>query len=169
MSSSAPVPITATRSRGTDWQGARRAPRPGVDRLAGALLVLLGILTVGTGLYLFAVRPAMLPEDVEFTGVKLEDLRPAMVEWLDIVFRTWGAFVTGFGVIVGGVGAHMFTSRAWLLRSAVAVGVLIAFGQFLASNVALRSDFLWFIGLLFVMAALSASYLWLGQHRRRSP
>jgi hypothetical protein len=140
-----------------------------VDRWAGAMLLFLGILTVGTGVYLLAVRPAMLPEDLKFTGVTVEDLRPAMVEWIGIVFSTWGAFVAGFGVILGGAGAYMLTSRAWLLTSGVAVGVLIAFGRFFASNLALQSDFLWFIGLLFAMAVLSASLLALNQYRQRTP
>ena len=60
------------------------------DRLGAALLMSLGILTVGIGVYFTFFRPAMLPEDIRFTGVQPQFLSPQMTEWLRVVFQTWG-------------------------------------------------------------------------------
>jgi hypothetical protein len=69
-------------------------------RIAGVLLVILGVLTLGTGAYFLFLRPAVLPEDLRFTGVDPKLLDPRMITWLGIVFRTWGGFVAGFGILL---------------------------------------------------------------------
>jgi hypothetical protein len=120
------------------------------------LLSALGLLTVGTGIYLMTVRPAMLPEDVRFTG-GAPIAGSAMETWLRLVFRTWGGFVTGFGALIGGTGGFLLTERPGWLRAGVALGVPLAFSQFLASNLRLRSDYLWFVGSLFVLAIVTSA------------
>jgi hypothetical protein len=122
------------------------------DRIAGMLLWGLGLLTVGTGIYFMAVRPAMLPEDLRFTGASAPAAGSAMETWLRLVFRTWGGFVIGFGVLIGATGGFLLTAQRGWLRAGVAIGVMLAFSQFLASNLQLHSDFLWFVGSLFVLA-----------------
>jgi hypothetical protein len=130
-----------------------------IRRVAAALLLLLATATIGTGAYLLVVRPVMLPEDVRFTGVKPELLPPAMREWLALVIRTWGGFVVGFGISLAGVAGYLLTSRRAVLSWSVAVGILVAFGRFLASNVRLHSDFLWFVGGLLALAAVTTALL----------
>ncbi|MEO8903821.1 MAG: hypothetical protein ABI627_20055 [Polyangiaceae bacterium] len=98
------------------------------------------------------MRPPMLPEDVRFTGVSPILLGPTFATWLSIVFRTWGGFLVGFGVLLGGVGAFLWSADTRRLRAGVAGGTVFAFGSFLVSNIQLRSDFLWYIGLLFAAA-----------------
>jgi len=130
-------------------------------RLAALLLLILGVLTIGTGGYFVFVRPPMLPEDVRVTGVSAELLAPAMLDWLRIVFQTLGGFVAGFGIFMVAVSVHMLTRRPGLLEWGVALGLLVAFGRFLASNIALHSDYLWFISVLFALAALTAvGFVW---------
>ncbi len=68
--------------------------------LVVALLV-LGVLTTGTGVYFMASRPPLLPEDLRFTGVALAQVSEAELRWLSIVFRTWGGFTVGLGLRVG--------------------------------------------------------------------
>ena len=60
---------------------------------------------------------------------------PEMVDWLRIVFRTWGGFMTGFGVLMASVAMYMITSRAILLSCGLVFALLVAFGRFLASNI----------------------------------
>ena len=124
------------------------------ERAVAGLLGVLGVLTVGMGLYFLLARPAMLPEDLRFTGVKLEGLPVRMSEWLGIVFRTWGGFMAGFGVVLLGVAAYLLTARKAVLCWATAAGVGVAFGRFLVSNLAIRSDYLAFIVILFILAVL---------------
>ena len=68
------------------------------------------------------------------------------------MFRTWGGFVLGFGVILAGYGAFLATGRPAWLRYGVALALVVSFGGFLVSNWMLRSDFLWPIAALFLMA-----------------
>jgi len=126
------------------------------DRLGAALLMSLGVLTTSTGVYFLFFRPAMLPEDIRFTGVQPQFLQPQMIEWLRIVFHSWGGFMVGFGVLIMAVAIYLFTGRPSFLRAGVVASILVAFSRFLASNVALHSDYLWFVGVLFGVAILTA-------------
>jgi hypothetical protein len=145
-----------------------------LHRAGALLLVVLGVLTLGTGLHFLFVRPPMLPEDVRFTGIEPRLLSPRMLEWLRVVFRTWGGFLAGFGVLLASVGAHLLTRRPAPLYIGTALAVSVAFGGFLASNIQLQSDYLPFIGLLFMMAVSAAACLlagtdgWAGR-RSQSP
>jgi hypothetical protein len=122
------------------------------DRFAGTILSILGLLTLVVGLYFSFVRPAMLPEDIRFTGIDQSQLTSRMNEWLLIVFHTWGGFITGFGILMIGVAAYLTTARARYLRWGIALAVLCAFGRFLLSNLAIHSDSVGFVGLLFALA-----------------
>jgi len=128
------------------------------NRASGLLLTLLGALTIGTGLYFVLLRPAMLPEDLRFVGAS-GPIDSAMSEWLRLVFRTWGGFLVGFGLVLGAVGAFALTARSQWLRWGVAAGIALAFAQFLASNVELKSDFLWYVASVTGVAFLAAANL----------
>ncbi len=126
------------------------------DKLAGGLLLALGVLTLGTAIYFLAMRPPMLPEDARFTGVAVDGLSPGMADWLSIVFHTWGGFMAGFGILILGVAGYLLTLRPGYLRWGAAVAVAVAFGRFLASNIILGSDFLPFIVALAAVAVVAA-------------
>ena len=126
------------------------------DSFAGGLLLAIGVLTLGTAVYFLAIRPPMLSEDQRFTGVAASAVSPQMAEWLGIVFHTWGGFMAGFAILLLGIGAYMMTSRSIFLRWGIAIGVVFAFGRFLASNLALRSDFLPFIVAITALAVIVA-------------
>jgi len=148
-----------TPSRGASHAAASR------ERVVAGVLGLLGVSTLGTGLYFLFVRPAMLPEDFRFVELDPEQLPARMSEWLGIVFRTWGGFMVGFGVVLIGVAAYLVTARKVLLRLAVAAGLVVAFGRFLVSNLALRSDYVVFVAILFGLAAITSAglALWSGR------
>ncbi len=135
------------------------------DRLGALLLLALGILTIGMGGHFIFLRPPMLPEDARFTGVDPALVRPEMWRWLGIVFRTWGAFIAGFGVLLVAVAGYLLTLSPKVLVWGVTFAVLEAFGQFLRSNLSLHSDYLWFVAALFALAVLTATGLVLNAHR----
>jgi len=129
------------------------------ERIGGVLLLSLGILTLGTGAYFLVFRPALLPEDMRFTGADPGLLDPRMTIWLRIVFRTWGGFMAGFGILLAAVGANLLSARQGIVRWGAAAAVLVAFGGFVWSNWQLRSDYLPFIGGLFAVATVAAGLL----------
>ena len=129
------------------------------ERIGGVLLLILGVLTLGTGSYFLLLRPPLLPEDVRFTGVDPRLLDPRMITWLGIVFRTWGGFMAGFGILLGAVGWNLLSAREGLLRWGATAAVLVAFGRFLLSNLILHSDHLPFISAMFAIAIVAASRL----------
>lgn len=135
------------------------------DALSGILLLVLGLLTMGTAVFFLVLRPALLPEDIRHTGIDPGTLPPAFLEWLGTVFRTWGGFIAGFGVLLLGIGGFLLSGRARCLYWATAIGAVVAFGRFLFSNILLDSDFLWFISALFALAAANAISLLLRRGR----
>ena len=102
------------------------------------------------------IRPPILPEDFRFTKLGPNELPTEALEWLQIVFRTWGAFVLGFGVLLMAIAGFVLKSRPAFLRWGVPMALFVSFGRFLASNIMLHSDFLWFIAGLFGLSALTA-------------
>jgi hypothetical protein len=137
------------------------------ERIGGIALLCLGILTLGTGTYFLFFRPALLPEDIRFTGVDPRLIDPRMAAWLRIVFRTWGGFLTGFGILLTAVAGNLLSARQGVLRWGAAAAVLVAFGQFFVSNFQLRSDHLPFIAGLFTIAAVAAGLLMSRRRRGR--
>lgn len=135
------------------------------DALSGILLLVLGLLTMGTAVFFLVLRRALLPEDIRHTGIDPGTLPPAFLEWLGTVFRTWGGFIAGFGVLLLGIGGFLLSGRARCLYWATAIGAVVAFGRFLFSNILLDSDFLWFISALFALAAATAISLLLRRGR----
>ncbi len=131
-------------------------PRQWLPALA---LLVLGVLSSGTGIYFMVLRPPYLPEDARFTGVTSAEVPESLLRWLAIVFRTWGGFVFGMALCFLGLSAFLFSRRRFWLRIGVGSGVLFAFGSFLVSNIQLHSDFLWFVSLLFAVALASAALL----------
>lgn len=141
------------RSGGNDHAATRRQ-----RALLSGTFAVLAILTFGTGVYFMTLRPPLLPEDVLFTGMTITAAPQGLLDWLSIVFRTWGGFLVGFGLCLAGCSAWFWGRREAWLRMGLGAGVLVAFGSFLASNLQLHSDFLWFIAVLFV-AAVSGGIL----------
>jgi len=123
------------------------------ERLGAALLMSLGILTIGIGIFISFFRPAMLPEDMRFAGVQSQLLSPQLVAWLRIVFQTWGAFIVGFGTLIVAIAVYLLTLRPLFLRLGVIMSIVVAFTRFLVSNIVIGSDFLWLVSVLSGIAA----------------
>ena len=129
------------------------------DARSSLAVLVLSLLTVALGVYMAVLRPPLLPEDVRFLGVDPSSLPPSLLRWLSIVFATWGGFITAFGVVLFGVASALRTARTDVLRWASALALMIAFSRFLWSNLVLRSDFLWFIALVFLVSLAAAIML----------
>ena len=129
------------------------------DARSSLAVLVLALLTIALGFYMAVLRPPLLPEDVRFLGVDPSSLPPSLLRWLSVVFATWGAFITAFGVVLFGVASALRTARTNVLRWATALALIIAFGRFLWSNLVLRSDFLWLIAPIFLVSLAAAIVL----------
>ncbi len=133
-----------------------RAPVP-------AAVFALALVTIGVGVYMAFLRPPLLPEDLRALGVDGNSLPPSLLRWLSVVFATWGAFITAFGLLLLGIARTLSGGRTEVLRWATALGIVVAFSRFLWSNIVLQSDFLGFIAPLSVFAIGTAILVVLGK------
>jgi hypothetical protein len=140
--------------------------------VSATVLALIGLVLVALGIFLILVRPSfvLLPEDIRFTQLSPEQLRLMnghLFDWIGLVFRSWGAFMAGFGTLISFTawGAYRRGDRsAWLT---LAVGGIVPLSIFLLVNLALGSDFRWLIALMLV-AYVGALLLPIRQFRRKS-
>jgi len=130
---------------------------------SATIVFALSLLTIAVGTYMSFLRPPLLPEDVRALGVDPNMLPPSLMRWLSLVFATWGAFIAAFGIVLLGVASALRTGGTRALRRASSLALMIAFGRFLWSNIVLRSDFLWFIALLFLLSLVAAVMLVVGR------
>jgi hypothetical protein len=129
------------------------------DAISGSLLLVLGLLSFGIAVYFLLFRPALLPEDVAYTAIDTDLLPEVFLDWLHIVFRTWGGFIAGFGCLLVGIGGFLLTGRLGWLYFLTAIAITLAFGRFVFSNIVIGSDFLWFIAAAFGLALSTALVL----------
>jgi len=136
-------------------------PRP---RASWATLAGIGVLAVIMGVSFVLLRPliVLLPEDQRFTGItpdQLKALNDQLFAWIGMVFRSWGAFAIGLGIVMAAVACTAYRrGDLWAWWTLASAGIL-TFGIFLTVNVLLGSDF--------VIALLLAAYvwaLWYGRH-----
>ena len=122
-------------------------------------LAVIGILAVAMGVSFIVLRPNIVlrAEDQRFTGLDPDQLKALIAQlfvWIGLVFRSWGAFAIGLGILVTAVGSTAYRQGdRWAWWALVAAG-LLTFGIFLAVNVVLASDF------KYPIALLLAAYLW---------
>lgn len=133
---------------------------PPVD--AWIILAGMGILAVVMGLLFILVRPSfvLLPEDRRFTGLAPDDLRalsPPLFAWIGMVFRSWGGFALGLGILTASTAATAFrVGERWAWWALAAVGI-VTIGTLAAANAAIASDFL---PAIVVVGAAWAAALW---------
>jgi hypothetical protein len=142
----------------------------GNDRRLSAswkILVTIGVAAFLMGLWFILLRPSvvLLPEDSRFTGLTPEQfqaLSPKLFEWAGFVFRSWGAFAIGLGVLIVGVAMNAYRHAerwAWLT---LAIAGLLTFSIFFLVNMVLGSDFRLIIAGLLIVYAFA---LWLPWRR----
>ena len=111
------------------------------------------------GVSFVVLRPLilLLPEDQRFTGLtpdQLKALNAQLFIWIGFVFRSWGAFAIGLGILVSAIASTAYRQGDHWAWWALAAAGLVTFGIFLAVNLMLDSDFKYPIMLLL------AAYLW---------
>jgi len=112
------------------------------------LIASCGVWHIVLGLYFIFVRPALLPEDVRYTGadlVALEPVAPHLGDWLGKVFTVMGGFMAGAGVLVAYFGWTLMSSRPRGATLALALVGALTVVLMSAVNFVLQSDFRWLL------------------------
>ena len=112
------------------------------------LVASCGFWYIGLGLYFIFVRPALLPEDVRYTGADLQALQmvaPQLGDWLGKVFTVMGGFMVGAGVLVAYFGWTTMPSRPRGATPMLALVGALTLVLMSAVNFALHSDFRWLL------------------------
>ena len=112
------------------------------------LLAACGVWLVGLGLYFIFVRPPLLPEDTQFIGSSLAQVRtavPGLEGWLQRVFVVMGGFMAGAGVLTVFVARVAMPLRGRGTPRAVALSGVLTVVLMSAVNFNLHSDFRWLL------------------------
>lgn len=119
------------------------------------LLAVFGVMLVCIGAFFMFLRPPLLPEDVRFVGLSLEQLQaeqPRMASWLERVFQVLGGYAVASGILTVTVAATSFRRHErWALLGVLAAGVA-SIGWMAVVNFVIGSDFRW--------ALLAIAILW---------
>jgi len=128
------------------------------------VLVLAGILLVGTGAYFIILRPPLLPEDTRFMGVaaaQLDPIRPQLEAWLTNVFWVLGGYILATGVLTVTLAATSFRQHSPIAAVGAVLGGAASIGWMAAVNFMIGSDFKWvLLAMTLVWACSLALFAW---------
>lgn len=128
------------------------------------LLGAFGVTLIGMGVYFVAIRPALLPEDLRFIGItvqQVENTMPGLPIWLGHVFRVMGGYIAATGILILRLALTSFRCRergAWLTAL---ISGLTSIGCMVLTNVLIDSDFKWLlVGIGVLWGASLTAFLW---------
>lgn len=132
---------------------------------AWRIIYVIGFIAVFWGILQVWLRYShpLLPEDVKFTGLSLEDLSkndPRLLKWLGLVMRAWGGFIFSTGVFTIYLAKHGIRNRQRWALNALAFGGIPMFTTFFIGNIILESQFLILIGCIFFLYCASLLMMW---------
>ncbi|MDX8463403.1 hypothetical protein [Mesorhizobium humile] len=123
------------------------------------LLAAFGVALVCIGAFFMFLRPPLLPEDMRFIGLSLEQLQagqPRMASWLERVFQVLGGYATASGVLTITVAATSFRRHERIALLGVLAAGIASIGWMVVVNFVIGSDFRW---ILLAVAGLWAASL----------
>ena len=108
------------------------------------VLALCEIILIGMGLYFVLLRPTLLPEDIRYIGMSLEEIRiavPGLLIWLEKVFWVMGGYILTSGLLTFYLAVTSFRIRAKGVSGIVALAGLASVGWMSVVNFVIDSDF----------------------------
>ncbi|RUX31725.1 MULTISPECIES: hypothetical protein [unclassified Mesorhizobium] len=122
------------------------------------LLAVFGVALFCIGAFFMFLRPPLLPEDVRFVGLSLEQLQagqPRMASWLERVFQVLGGYAVAAGILTVTIAATSFRRHErWALLGVLASGVA-SIGWMAVVNFVIGSDFRWVLLAVAILWAAS--------------
>lgn len=112
------------------------------------LLGFCGAYQIALGTY-FILRPSLLPEDVRFARISLEELpvaAPGLEAWLAWVFTVMGGQMAGVGLLLVWIAVYLNPERMDRWQAVMLIGAgLLTVGTMSVVNFQIGSDFRWLL------------------------
>ena len=112
------------------------------------IFIVCGVWLIGLGLYFMFLRPALLPEDLRYIGLTIQEIQsavPGLVHWLHRVFTVMGGFMMGAGALVIALMIKDSKRQRKLTLAALALAGISTVGTMSLTNFLLSSDFKWIL------------------------
>jgi hypothetical protein len=112
---------------------------------AQAIFFACGAWMVGLGLYFVFVRPALLPEDLRYFDMTVEEVEaaiPQLLPWLRHVFAVMGGYMFAAGILAAFIAARLFQEPLMPVALALAGISLVLMS---VVNFAINSDYRWLL------------------------
>ena len=113
---------------------------------SASALALAGLLLAGMGLYFIFLRPPLLPEDLRYIGLTLQNAKeniPSLLNWLQKVFWVMGGYIFTTGLLTIFIAITSFRKRLNGAFSIVTLAGISSIGLMTVVNFMIGSDFKW--------------------------
>jgi hypothetical protein len=115
------------------------------SRLAAqGMFLACGAWMAGLGLYFIFMRPPLLPEDLRYFGMTLEEVEataPQLLRWLQHVFAVMGGYMLATGILTAFIATRLLPTR--LTTAVLALAGVFSVVLMSAVNFAIDSDYKW--------------------------
>ena len=119
------------------------------------VLSVTGVLLSGMGLYFIFFRPPLLPEDLLYMSITMQNVEghlPGLLPWLQKVFWVLGGYVFTTGVLTVYISLTSFRTRLTGSLTIIYVTGISSIGLMTIVNFMINSNFKWIL--------LGFAFLW---------
>ncbi len=113
---------------------------------SASFLTLGGFLLAVMGMYFIFLRPAILPEDLQYMNTTISAIQnniPGLLVWLQKVFWVTGGYIFTTGLLTMYVAQKSFRTRTPGVFIIVSIAGITSIGSMTIANFMLQSDFKW--------------------------
>ena len=133
-----------------------------VKPYSASVLAFAGLLLATMGIYFVLLRPPLLPEDLRYMGLSLQNVNdniPGLLNWLQKVFWVMGGYIFTTGLLTVFISLTSFRKRLPGAFNIVVLAGISSIGSMTVVNFIIGSDFRWVL-LIFTLPWIIALILY---------
>jgi hypothetical protein len=133
------------------------------------LLAISGAILMAVGLYFIVLRPALLPEDLNYMHVSLTEIRaeiPGLVIWLPKVFWVLGGYIFSTGLLTLYISLTTFRADPRRPVALMALAGLSSIGGMVTVNFLIDSTFKWPLAGIAALWGVAVALSWVEDRGR---
>jgi hypothetical protein len=133
-----------------------------IKSYSAIVLAFAGSILAVMGLYFIFLRPPLLPEDINFMGSTLQNVKeniPGIFNWLEKVFLVMGGYIFSTGLLIVFISFTSFRTRLNGAFGIVTLAGISSIGLMTVVNFMIDSEFKWLL-LVFALSWTSALILY---------